>query len=292
VAVPATAPVTAPAAASEPAPAAAQAAASAVAPAQAAAGAPADAATAEIAVAAANPVQPQASGPKAKAADEKDAASDETAPAEPAAFVPVHGKQQNGATGGETAREGSAEGSRHEAPAAQSAPTTQNVAAATAARAAEAVQTTAQPVPPVRAKAQLHELAEVARTTIRTATRSGRTEARIDLEPAELGAVQIRLRYFAGGVSAQLTAESSQAAAALAETATDLRRALESQGLVVRSLDVLTGSQHQRSERDPQSGEGKGDGTGSTPGVAAEDEEVVVETTRVPLAGSSVDVLA
>jgi flagellar hook-length control protein FliK len=97
---------------------------------------------------------------------------------------------------------------------------------------------------------QLHELPGAVSSTIRFAVRDGETEARLTLDPAGLGQVRIHLRYGAGGLSAELIADSAQAAQALRETASELRRSLESQGIVVRDLDVSTSGSGRSSEGD------------------------------------------
>ena len=55
--------------------------------------------------------------------------------------------------------------------------------------------------------------------------------ARISLHPADLGGVRITMRVHDGTVAATLAAETPAAAQALAQTASDLRRSLEGQGL-------------------------------------------------------------
>src|SRR5581483_2701435 len=77
-----------------------------------------------------------------------------------------------------------------------------------------------------------------AASTMRLAVRDGHAEAKIILRPAELGEVRIHLHYGPGGVSALVTADSPQAAQALAQAAPELRRALEDQGVNVQQLDV------------------------------------------------------
>jgi flagellar hook-length control protein FliK len=108
---------------------------------------------------------------------------------------------------------------------------------------------------------QLHELPGALGATIRLATRNGETEARLTLDPGDLGQVQIRLRYGAGGLTAELTAETAQAMQALRETAGELRRALESQGITIAGLDVSTAGSGRSSQGDPEARHGAGTGT-------------------------------
>src|SRR5262249_19188560 len=97
--------------------------------------------------------------------------------------------------------------------------------------AAPATTAPARPRPVVKVE-------EVAHAVVRVASKDGVKQARISLQPAELGSVEIRLRYHAGGITAQLAADSISGVQALQEAAGDLRRSLESQGLVVQSVDV------------------------------------------------------
>jgi flagellar hook-length control protein FliK len=94
---------------------------------------------------------------------------------------------------------------------------------------------------PSTSTARVNEILEAARTTIRVAVRNGQTDAHITLRPAELGTVNITLRYENGGVSAMLTADTAQAFEALAQAASDLRRGLEQQGVNVLGLEVRLG---------------------------------------------------
>ena len=120
--------------------------------------------------------------------------------------------------------------------------------ATTAPQQAVAPERAAATEAPVRAHSSLAHLAETARTVVRMAVRDGATQAHITLHPAELGEVSIRLRYHAGGISADVLAESHAAAQALQGAASELRRSLEAQGLVVHGLDVRAG-EHEKQQR-------------------------------------------
>jgi flagellar hook-length control protein FliK len=174
------------------------------------------------------------------------------------------------------------------------------VAPAAAARQADPAPVTARvqaeapaaPAPGVR----LTELVEAAGTVIRIAVRDQQGVARITLRPAELGSVDIRLTYGPGGVTAQLTAESPQAAQALAQASHELRRALEAQGLVVQSLDVQhAGGDDRPSANRDRLGSENGQQRGARGGTLAEptdDPETTIAPSRLPLEGTQVDVLA
>ena len=191
------------------------------------------------------------------------------------------GGRQAGASpdGGQSPRQGA---SQLATPAATTAaqPATPTEAAVVAAK-AEA---------PLRARARLGELADVAGTLIRVAARDGKTTARITLRPVELGEVEIRLRYHAGGVSADVVAESRQAAQLLTNASSELRKSLESQGLTVHWLDVRAGGDERRAwEELGQSRNGTSDGD---PGVDDTEELTPIEASGLPLAAGAVDVLA
>jgi flagellar hook-length control protein FliK len=195
---------------------------------------------------------------------------------------------------GQPAAQPEVQAQRADAPAAPAATPAAQAAAAPVAEAARPVEPAApRELPQLHGRAHLSNLHEVADTMIRIGARQGRTEANIKLNPEELGQVQIRLTYHSGGVSAHLTAESAQAVQALVETASELRRSLESQGLVVHDLDVRQdGAQARDDAREGFGAPRRGDG--SRAGLTAEPEqaEIVIDPSTLPRAGSSVDVLA
>jgi flagellar hook-length control protein FliK len=147
----------------------------------------------------------------------------------------------------------------------------------------------APPETPVRAHAQLAQLADTARTVVRLAVREGAAQAHITLHPAELGQVEIRLRYHGGGVSAEVFADSQAAAQVLHGAAAELRRSLEAQGLVVHDLDVRAGAQ----ERD-RAHEHHGHGHGGRRRAHEFDlpDQTTIDTSTLPLPTGAVDVLA
>ena len=108
------------------------------------------------------------------------------------------------------------------------------------------------------------------------AAERGITHAKMALKPAELGGIEIRLQSTAAGISAQVVADSPEAAKLLAQASEDLRRALEARDVTLLSLEVSTSSdqQQQQSARGewsdgdgadsglPGSGRSKGDADG------------------------------
>jgi flagellar hook-length control protein FliK len=145
------------------------------------------------------------------------------------------------------------------------------------------------PAPPVR----LVQLPEVVRSVIHVAAAGNAASARIVLSPPELGHVQIRLHYADGGVTATVTAEHPDAVQALTQSAGELRRALEDQGLTVNGLDVArTGLQEHADPKrhDPRTGAQQQPAHRQEP--EDELEEITIEVSRLPLASGQVDVLA
>jgi flagellar hook-length control protein FliK len=150
-----------------------------------------------------------------------------------------------------------------------------------------------EPQEDAHTRVRLRDVPDVARATLRVAVKSnGGATARISLHPADLGGVRITMRVHDGTVAATLAAETPAAAQALAQTASDLRRSLEGQGLQIASLDV-----HVAGDGPASSG---GRQTASDLALAMNDndratsDDVVDITTElhlVPL-GTQVDVLA
>ena len=86
---------------------------------------------------------------------------------------------------------------------------------------------------------------------IQIAAERGVTHARLNLKPVELGGIEVRLRTTPQGITAQLVADSPEAAKLLTQAADDLRRDLEARDVNLLSLDVST---QQRQQQDQQAG--------------------------------------
>jgi flagellar hook-length control protein FliK len=140
----------------------------------------------------------------------------------------------------------------------------------------------------------MQDLADVTGTTMRMAVRSGQPVARITLHPADLGDVQVTMRYHQNGVSAIVMTDNREAAQALIQAGADLRRSLEAQGVTVHGLDVhLSGDDrggNARGERAADMANAMGPSGGDD---AAEDEaETTIQPSQLPLPGSQIDVFA
>jgi flagellar hook-length control protein FliK len=174
-------------------------------------------------------------------------------------------------------------------PAGKPAP---EIASATPVEPRVAPEPAAEPTRPER-PVRLNELAAAARATIRVTARESRTTAHISLKPEALGRVEIHLRYEAGGVTAQVTADSAAAAGILTASSGELRRTLEAQGLTVLGLDVHQGGLDLGTTPDrDRLGSPEAKALPREPGADDEAEETTIKASSLPLAGSQVDVLA
>ena len=97
-----------------------------------------------------------------------------------------------------------------------------------------------------RAAVPLHRAPAAVATLLHVATERGITRAKMALKPAELGGIEIRLQSTAAGITAQVVADSPEAARLLAQAGDDLRRALEARDVNLISLEVSTSSDQQR----------------------------------------------
>ncbi len=84
----------------------------------------------------------------------------------------------------------------------------------------------------------LQQTIETVQATIELAARQGLSQARIALQPEELGEIRIYLTQSASGLVARVTAQTPAAAQALAAGHSELRQSLSSIGLSLTRLDV------------------------------------------------------
>jgi hypothetical protein len=134
---------------------------------------------------------------------------------------------------------------------------------------------------------------------LQVAVERGLSHAKLNLRPAELGGIEIRLQTSAAGVTAQVVADSPEAARLLHKAADDLRRSLERHDVTLLSLDVSTAGDDRPDGSAGASADLAGDRSrhfaahGLTPPAAAEADEstTVVATVQLP-DGLHVDVLA
>jgi flagellar hook-length control protein FliK len=139
-----------------------------------------------------------------------------------------------------------------DAPAATSASAPAPVAAATPA---PATSPAAAPVPtaatsgpaghvrtaPALTHASLHATVDRIHELVRISTTRGGARATLQLKPAELGAVDVRLRTTGEGLVATITAQDESGLAALQQAGAELRRNLEDRGVTLHRLDLQLG---------------------------------------------------
>jgi flagellar hook-length control protein FliK len=108
--------------------------------------------------------------------------------------------------------------------------------------------------PPVvtQRTAPLHHVPRVVATLLHVAHERGVSHAKISLRPEDLGGIEVRLQSSPAGVSAQLVADSPEAARLLAQAGDDLRRSLEARDVNLLSLEVSTSSDQRRGEQPGQ----------------------------------------
>ncbi len=159
----------------------------------------------------------------------------------------------------------------------------------------------------------LQEAIESLHGTIQLAARQGLTQARISLQPEELGEIRINLTQTSQGLLARVSAESPAAAQALAAAHAQLRQSLSSLGINLTRLDIGHHDSAQSGSADPKGngqgnaarGEGFSDSRAGQPTAiaTAADSEVEVEVdspvadgpatpTTAPSHGTLIDVLA
>jgi flagellar hook-length control protein FliK len=161
---------------------------------------------------------------------------------------------------------------------------------------AQAPAPAAQPAAPERA-VPLYRAPHTAAAVIHLAQQHGVTHARINLKPAELGGIEVRLHSTPQGISAHLIADSPQAAKALQHASDDLRRQLESRDVNLLSLDVSTSNGDDGRQAGFGADAGR-EGSASTPSRTGygltndQPAEAPAETTLVLPDGVLVDVLA
>ncbi len=153
----------------------------------------------------------------------------------------------------------------------------------------------------------LEHAVETVRLALSAAADRGVTHARISLNPRELGSIEVHLRQTADGLVARVVAQHAGAAQLLQNAGGDLRRALESQGLNLLSLDIGASGEQGGGAADRQalSNGAAGDGSGGRGTRGAQDgaddalaaldptADPTTTTTTLALAnGALVDVLA
>jgi hypothetical protein len=144
---------------------------------------------------------------------------------------------------------------------------------------------------------QLADTALRLRELVDVATARGVARARLQLHPAELGGIDVRLRVTSEGLTASIAAERPEAVQALQQAAAELKRTLEHRGLTVLSVDVtLAGPAGGSNGGQAQAGSDRSAGgathTNGGQEAVADATEADPTTPRSVPAGALVDVLA
>jgi flagellar hook-length control protein FliK len=95
----------------------------------------------------------------------------------------------------------------------------------------------------------MQDMIDAIRATVEIAARAGSTQARIALEPEELGHISIHLSQTSEGLLARVTADTPAAAQALAGARAELHQSLSSLNLTLLRLDIGASGSREREDR-------------------------------------------
>jgi flagellar hook-length control protein FliK len=143
----------------------------------------------------------------------------------------------------------------------------------------------------------MQEMIDAIHATVAMAARQGIAQARIELQPEELGQISIRLSQTSAGLSARVSADTAAGAQALTQGDSELRQSLSSLGVSLLRLDIGSSGQSQTREQGERfSGHTNGSNASTSTTTANENEglgESSGETRPLGVArGEIVDVLA
>jgi flagellar hook-length control protein FliK len=136
--------------------------------------------------------------------------------------------------------------------------------------AAQTATITATPNAPPQTPAgvPMQDMIDSIRATIEIATRQGSTQARIALQPEELGHISIHLSQTSEGLLARVTADTPAGAQALASSRAELHQSLSSLGGTLLRLDIGSSDTRDREGRFARNAE-----AASTAGASANSED-------------------
>jgi hypothetical protein len=141
--------------------------------------------------------------------------------------------------------------------------------------------------------ASLQRAVESTEAMLRLVARRGATHASLTLRPAQLGAVEVRLRATGDGIVASVSADAAEAATLLQQAEGELRRALEDSGVRLLRLDIAWSRDSQASAGGRDRDAGDQPAGRARPDAAATTDPDSTTGTVVQLAnGVLVDVLA
>ena len=160
--------------------------------------------------------------------------------------------------------------------------------------------TAATSAEPHAAGVALHQAIETVHMTVELVARSGYSQARIQLAPAELGEIRINLHQTADGLVARVTAADGAAAQTLQQGGSELRRSLESAGVTLLRLDIGSSTQSGTSAGQSGFAGGTPNGAPTNRGGSTDDDSAASQATSEAAAttsvglpnGTTIDVLA
>jgi flagellar hook-length control protein FliK len=160
-----------------------------------------------------------------------------------------------------------------------------------------AATTTAAPATevPTRYGVTLDHAIETVKATVEMASRQGATTARIELSPPSLGTIRIQLQHTDDGVTARVLTDHAATADTLSQGGDDLRRAFQSAGINLLSLNIEARADGGSQTSDP--GQTSGSSSSANSGATGSDEDAdagnpVQPTTSAPAGSALVNVLA
>jgi flagellar hook-length control protein FliK len=153
-------------------------------------------------------------------------------------------------------------------------------------------QATPAAAAPTRYGVSLQHAVESVRATIELGARQGASHARIELSPPSLGTIRIQLQHTDDGLTARVITDHAATADTLSQGGDDLRRALQSAGVNLLSLNIETRGGSSGQTQDPaQNGAPRYTSEG-TPVEAVDESEPAAQTTLALPDGALVNVLA
>lgn len=142
----------------------------------------------------------------------------------------------------------------------------------------------------------MQDMIDSIRATVEIAARQGVARARIELQPQELGHINIRLSQTGDGLRVRVSAETPAGAGALAQGRVELRQSLSSLGISLLTLDIGSSGGSQAREHGERS-TGSPAGSSASEAITATANEALGEPESAspppgPALGEIVDVLA
>jgi flagellar hook-length control protein FliK len=116
----------------------------------------------------------------------------------------------------------------------------------------------------------MQDMIDAIRASIEIAARQGVAQARIALEPEDLGHISIRLSQTSDGLLARVSADTPAAVQALADGRSELHQSLSSLGVSLLRLDIGSFGQPQAGAREDQNAGNPGGTSGAN---ASQDSE-------------------